>query len=108
MAEKVYYISMRDEELVTMDLELDEFQEMIANIFINEGRRREREEVIEILMSRYDESCCCDSARFGDHYLSHRQPDNFIDAINSRPIEAKIPPRRSVKWDGSGWNYRSN
>lgn len=37
--------------------------------------------IIEELMKRYDEACCCDSAAFGDHYLTHHQPDNIIDMI---------------------------
>jgi hypothetical protein len=81
-----YSIGM-DEKLVTIDIEPeDEFQAMVMNIFINEGRRREREDIIEALHTLGDASCCCDSATFGDHYLSERQPDNLIKLINMRKI----------------------
>lgn len=75
-----------DEELVTMELDLDDNSMFIINLIINEGRRREREEIIAALMGKYDESCCCDTARFGEHYLAHKQPDNLINLINSRKI----------------------
>lgn len=75
-----------DEELVTMELDLNDKEMFIANLFISEGRRREREEIIEALMEKFGESCCCDTARFGDHYLSQKQPDNLINLINSRKI----------------------
>jgi len=76
-----------DEELVHLELEIDdELQQLVIDMFINEGRRREREEIIAALMNKYNESCCCDSANFGDHYLSPRQPDNIIGMINKRKI----------------------
>lgn len=75
-----------DKELVTMELDLNDKEMFIANLFISEGRRREREEIIEQLMSLYNITCCCDSAPFGEHYLSHRQSDNIIDLIKSRKI----------------------
>lgn len=75
-----------DEELVTMELDLDDNSMFIINLIINEGRRREREEIIAALMGKYDESCCCDTARFGEHYLAHKQPDNLINLINQRKI----------------------
>ena len=75
-----------DEELVTMELDLDDDSMFIINLIINEGRRREREEIIAALMGKYDESCCCDTARFGEHYLAHKQPDNLINLINQRKI----------------------
>jgi hypothetical protein len=77
----------RKEELVTIEIEPeDELQSLVMNIFINEGRRREREEIVAALMSLDEAGCCCDSATFGDHYLSPKQPDNLIKLINSREI----------------------
>jgi hypothetical protein len=75
-----------DEGLTTIELDLDEEAQLIANILINEGRRREREEIVEALMRLDEAGCCCDSATFGDHYLSDKQPDNLISLINSRKI----------------------
>lgn len=75
-----------DEELVTLELDLDDNYMFVINLIINEGRRREREEIVEALMGKYDESCCCDTARFGEHYLAHKQPDNLINLINQRRI----------------------
>ena len=76
-----------DKDLVTLEIEPeDEIQELVINLFINEGRRREREEIISALMTRYDEGCCCDTSTFGDHYLADRQPDNLIKLINEREI----------------------
>ena len=75
-----------DEELVTLELDLDDNYMFVINLIINEGRRREREEIIAALMGKYDESCCCDTARFGEHYLAHKQPDNLINLINQRRI----------------------
>lgn len=75
-----------NEELTTIELDLDEEAQLIANILISEGRRREREEIVEALMSLYDSSCCCDSSSFGEHYLAERQPDNLIKLINQRKI----------------------
>lgn len=69
-----------------MELDLDDNSMFIINLIINEGRRREREEIIAALMGKYDESCCCDTARFGEHYLAHKQPDNLINLINQRKI----------------------
>ena len=80
--------SSSDEELTTIELEIEnETQELIINVIMNEGRRREREEIIESLMTLYNIDCCCDSASFGDHYLAHVQPDNLIDLIKSRKIQ---------------------
>ncbi len=79
--------SFSDKELTVVELDATPEQAMIINIVINEGRRREREEIIAELMKHYNESCCCDTAVFGEHYLSHRQPDNFIDMIRNRPYE---------------------
>ena len=67
-------------------LELDDLtsdEAMIINIFINEGRLREQERIIAKLQTLYNITCCCDSATFGDHYLSHKQPDNLIDFIKA-------------------------
>lgn len=76
-----------DEELTTIELDnLTELDQLIINMFINEGRRREREEIIADLMKMYHVDCCCDTAYFGDHYLSHKQPDNIIDLIKKRKI----------------------
>ena len=84
---KTVSASSSDEELTTIEVEPeDDLQLLVMNIFINEGRRREREEIIEYLMSLYDHGCCCDSASFGDHYLSERQPDSIIKMIKSRKI----------------------
>lgn len=104
---RVYSVGMRDDEkLVNLDLELDdELQQLVVEIFINEGRRREREEIIASLMELYNLSCCCDSASFGQHYLSPKQPDNLVDLINKRPIT--YTHRKGGSWDGSGWDYRS-
>jgi hypothetical protein len=80
--------SFNDDVLTTIELDnLSPSEELVINIIINEGRRREREEIIAELMKHYNESCCCDTAVFGEHYLSHRQPDNFIDMIRNRPYE---------------------
>ena len=77
----------KDDILTTIELDgLSPAEELVINILINEGRRREREEIIESLMTLYNIDCCCDSASFGDHYLSHVQPDNLIDLIKSRKI----------------------
>lgn len=76
-----------DENLVTLELDTTPEEKFIIDIVINEGRRREREEIIAQLMEHYNESCCCDTAVFGEHYLSHRQPDNLIDMIRNRPYE---------------------
>jgi hypothetical protein len=62
-------------------------QEKVAQEFIDQIRFGEREAVIAQLMNHYNESCCCDEAAFGDHYLSHKQPDNFIDMIRNMPYE---------------------
>lgn len=75
---------MEEEELVSLELDLNEEATFIANLFIDEGRRREREEIIEALMTLKNVSCCCDTATFGDHYLSHWQSDNLIDLIKTR------------------------
>ena len=75
-----------DKELVTMELDLNDKEMFIANLFISEGRRREREEIIAALMSLENVTCCCDSSTFGNHYLSHKQSDNLIDLINQRKI----------------------
>ena len=69
-----------------MELDLNDKEMFIANLFISEGRRREREEIIAALMELYDIDCCCDSSSFGEHYLSDRQPDNLIKMINQRKI----------------------
>ena len=79
--------SSSNEELTTIELEpQDDFQALVMNIFINEGRRREREEIIAALMELYDVDCCCDSSSFGEHYLSERQPDSIIKMIKQRKI----------------------
>jgi len=79
-----------DKEDILTTIELDDLspaEELVINIFINEGRRREREEIIETLIKELgDVSCCCDTATFGAHYLAHIQPDNIIDLIKKRKI----------------------
>ena len=46
------------------------------------GRQEREDEIINLLINKlYHIDCCCDSAYFGDHYLSHKQPDNIIDLI---------------------------
>ncbi len=67
-------------EVIELD-DLSDDEAMIINIFINEGRLREQERIIAKLKTLYNIDCCCDSAKFGDHYLSHQQPDNIIDFI---------------------------
>ena len=67
-------------EVIELD-DLTDDETMIINIFINEGRIREQERIIAKLQTLYGITCCCDSATFGDHYLSHKQPDNLIDFI---------------------------
>jgi len=62
-------------------------REKLAQSVLYEIRHEEREAVIAQLMKHYSESCCCDEAAFGDHYLSHKQPDNFIDMIRNMPYE---------------------
>lgn len=76
-----------EEDLVMLELDPTPAEALVINIVINEGRRREREEIIAELMKHYNESCCCDTAVFGEHYLNHKQPDNFIDMIRNRPYE---------------------
>ncbi len=56
-------------------------QVMIFNLIIREGMLREQERIIAKLKTLYNIDCCCDTAKFGDHYLSHQQPDNLIDFI---------------------------
>ena len=46
-----------------------------------QGREDREQEIIAKLMTLYDTTCCCDSATFGSHYLTHKQPDNLIDFI---------------------------
>lgn len=65
----------------TVELELTEDEAKIFEIILNEGRLQEQERIIAKLMTLYNITCCCDSATFGDHYLSHKQPDNLIDFI---------------------------
>ena len=75
------------EDLVTMELDLNDDAMFVANLFINEGRRREREEIIQDLIHELGHtSCCCDASTGGNHYLSHSQPDNIIDLIKRRKI----------------------
>lgn len=79
--------AIEDELLTTIELDnLTPAEELVINVILNEGRRREREEIIEQLMSLYDITCCCDTAAFGTHYLAHNQPDNIIDLIKRRKI----------------------
>ena len=75
------------EELTTIELDLNDEATLVANMFIAEGRRREREDIIaDIIKEMYGVACCCDSSSFGDHYLSPKQPDNIINLINQRKI----------------------
>ena len=60
---------------------LSEDQAMIIDILIREGMLREQERIIAKLNTLYDIACCCDTATFGNHYLSCKQPDNLIDFI---------------------------
>ena len=65
-------------------LELEDMtddQVMIFNLIIREGMLREQERIIAKLNTLYDITCCCDTSSFGNHYLSHQQPDNLIDFI---------------------------
>jgi hypothetical protein len=79
---------MNKEELFTLELDLKDEAEFVANLFINEGRRREREDIIEMLIAElYSVTCCCDTSTFGDHYLSPKQADNIIDLIKKKEIE---------------------
>jgi hypothetical protein len=79
--------SSSEEELTVLELDLPEDVQLVANMFINEGRRREREDIIEsVIAEMYDVLCCCDTSTFGDHYLSPKQADNIIDLIKSRKI----------------------
>jgi hypothetical protein len=97
---------MDKQDFTTVELtDLPPHTEMLANILIREGRLREREEIIELLMSKYDDVCCCDSSSFGNHYLSSRQPDNLIKLISDRSLGQ--PPIKKRVWDGNGWNYRA-
>ena len=74
--------SVMDNEYVTLELDnITEREAFIIDIFIREGRLREQERIIAKLNTLYDTTCCCDSATFGSHYLSHKQPDNLIDFI---------------------------
>ena len=65
----------------TVELDLTEDEAKIFEIILNEGRLQEQERIIAKLMTLYDTTCCCDSATFGSHYLTHKQPDNLIDFI---------------------------
>lgn len=78
-----------EEALTTIELDnLSPAEELVINVIINEGRRREREEIIATLIEELNNvSCCCDTATFGTHYLAHNQPDNIIDLIKRRKIE---------------------
>lgn len=67
-------------EVIELD-NLTDREAFIIDIFIREGRLREQERIIAKLQTLYGITCCCDSATFGDHYLSHQQPDNLIDFI---------------------------
>lgn len=71
------------DETINVDISAKSDPALLASIFIREGRMRERERIVQLLMTRYEDGCCCDSAAFGDHYLSHKQPDNLIDMILS-------------------------
>lgn len=64
-----------------------QIDDSFVDAYIAEGRRREREEIIQALMGMYNVDCCCDTASFGDHYLAHKQYDNLIDLINKRKID---------------------
>lgn len=69
-------------EYVTVELDnLTERETFIIDIFIREGMLREQERIIAKLNTLNDTTCCCDTATFGAHYLSHKQPDNLIDFI---------------------------
>ena len=73
-----------ENEYVTLELDnITEREAFIIDIFIREGRLREQERIIAKLNTLYNITCCCDSATFGDHYLSHKQPDNLIDFIKA-------------------------
>lgn len=80
--------AIEDDVLTTIELDnLTAAEELVIDILINEGRRREREEIIaELIRELSDVSCCCDTASFGTHYLAHNQPDNIIDLIKRRKI----------------------
>jgi hypothetical protein len=67
-------------EIIELD-DLTDDQAMIVNIFIREGMLREQERIIAKLNTLSDITCCCDTSTFGNHYLSHQQPDNLIDFI---------------------------
>jgi hypothetical protein len=71
-----------ENEYVTLELDnLTDREMFIIDIFIREGRLREQERIIAKLNTLYDIACCCDTATFGNHYLSCKQPDNLIDFI---------------------------
>ena len=75
-------VSAMDTRYEVLELDgLTEDQAKIIDILIQEGMLREQERIIAKLKTLYNIDCCCDSASFGDHYLSHRQPDNLIDFI---------------------------
>lgn len=77
-------MSVTETEYVTLELDnLTEREMFIIDIFIREGRLREQERIIAKLNTLYDITCCCDSDTFGNHYLSHKQPDNLIDFIKA-------------------------
>ena len=63
--------------------DMSEDQVLIFNLIIREGMLREQERIIAKLQTLHNITCCCDSATFGDHYLSHKQPDNLIDFIKA-------------------------
>jgi hypothetical protein len=50
--------------------------------YLHKAQQEKVEEIVKLLKREmYDISCCCDTASFGDHYLSHMQPDNLINLI---------------------------
>lgn len=77
-------------EILEIEPEND-MQALVMNIFINEGRLREQEEIIELLKGMWNVSCCCDTDTFGNHYLASNQPDNIIDMIRNREIKDAYP-----------------
>ena len=64
-----------------MTVTKDDIQDVMMLGYI-QGREDMREEIIHLLMKEmYNIDCCCDSASFGDHYLSNMQYDNIPDFI---------------------------
>ena len=70
------------EKYIDVEIDLEPEYEAILRGIVRGAKDEERTRIIQLLIKNlYNTSCCCDTASFGDHYLSHKQPDNLIDLI---------------------------